>query len=237
MNGSHVPTWLVLTNEWETRSPSGVTMFLCLCSTSQWTWVDMEPPCWVPHHSCHGQLLRPKQSLRKEKLTVCCCKPLKWVWFLLQLNLAYPLSYKYQPHRAVVRVQWLVHVSPWQGGTGVISIYIGEKKYCVLPLHKYLQGRKVTCLHIHFLLWVSVGNWALFYRRRIREVLKAHRMMGCIIPRVCFPSPRPWKWPYLRVQMDTWKSLQVHVNLMSLSADDTIFPLLKILMLQHEPKC
>lgn len=76
-------------------------------------------------------------------------------------------------------------------GTGIISIYVGEKTYCVLPLHKYLQGRKVTNPHIHFLSWVSVGNWALFYRRRIREVLKAHGMMGCIIPRVCFPSPDP----------------------------------------------
>ena len=160
------------------------------------------------------------------------------VWFLLQLNPAYPLSYKYQPQRAVVRVQRLVYVSPWhRAWTGIISIYVGEKKYCVLPLHKYLQGRKVTNPHIHFLSWVSVGNWALFYRRRIREVLKAHGIMGCIIPRVCFPSPGPWKWPYLRVQMDTWKWLQVHVNLMSLSPDGTIFPLLKILMLQHEPQC
>lgn len=36
--------------------------------------------------------------------------------------------------------------------------------------------------------------------------------------------------------MDSWKYFQVHVNLMSLSADDTVFPLFRFLMLRHEPE-
>lgn len=83
MNGRHVPTWLVLTNEWETwvtfRSDH-----VCLCSTPQWTWVDMETPCWIPHHSCHGQLLRTKE-FEKGKI-VCCCKPLRWYDFYCSLT-------------------------------------------------------------------------------------------------------------------------------------------------------